>query len=171
MDTENRRRQLLELLRKASKPITGAELANHFNVSRQVIVQDIAILRASGEQIFSSLQGYLIPSQPQESWKRSVVACCHTRDQIEDELGMIVDLGGRILDVIVEHPLYGELKGNLMIASRRDLRLFMDSLEKTAANPLSVLTGGVHLHTIEAPDQRVLGEIISSLDRAGFLVK
>lgn len=171
MDAEKRRFELLNLLRRASAPLTGAELASHFKVSRQVIVQDIAILRASGEQIFASLQGYLIPSLLQESWKRAVVACQHTREQIEDELGIIVDLGGRILDVIVDHPVYGELRGNLMVASRRDLSLFIKSLDKTAARPLSALTGGVHLHTLETPDQKVMEEIMASLDAAGYLVK
>jgi transcriptional regulator of NAD metabolism len=171
METEKRRRELLKLLRKASRPLTGAELASHFNVSRQVIVQDIAILRASGEQIFASLQGYLVPSRPQESWVRAVAACRHTREQIEDELGIVVDLGGRVLDVIVEHPVYGELRGNLMVASRRDLSLFLESLDKTAANPLLALTGGIHLHTLEAPDQKVMEEITAALDKAGYLVK
>ncbi|RJX25594.1 MAG: transcription repressor NadR [Dethiobacter sp.] len=171
METEKRRNELLNLLRKASKPLTGAELARHFNISRQVIVQDIAILRASGEQIFASFQGYMIPSLPEEIWVRSVVACRHTREQIKDELGIVVDLGGRALDVIVEHPVYGELRGNLMVSSRRDLNLFLESLHKTAANPLLALTGGIHLHTLEAPDQKVMQEITASLDRAGYLVK
>lgn len=171
IETEKRRRELLELLRKAPAPLTGTELANYFNVSRQVIVQDIAILRAGGEEILASLQGYLVPSPQQECWERAVVACRHSREEIEDELGLIVDLGGRILDVIVEHPVYGELKGNLMIASRRDLRLFLESLNKTAASPLSALTGGIHLHTLEAPNQKVLAEIIAALERQGFLVK
>lgn len=171
METEKRRNELLSLLRKASEPITGSELAKSFNVSRQVIVQDIAILRASGVQIFASLQGYLVPSLPEEDWVRSVVACRHTRDEILDELGIVVDLGGRVLDVIVEHPVYGELRGNLMVASRRDLNLFLKSLNKTEANPLLALTGGIHLHTLEAHDQEVMHEIIVNLNKAGYLVK
>ncbi|MEW5920063.1 MAG: transcription repressor NadR [Bacillota bacterium] len=171
MEKEKRRRELLNILQGASRPLTGSELAGNFNVSRQVIVQDIAILRASGEEIFASLQGYLIPSQPQENRVRVVVACRHTREQIEDELGIIVDLGGRALDVIVEHPVYGELRGNLMVASRYDLKLFLESLDKTAANPLLALTGGIHLHTLEAPDQTVMEEITAALHKAGYLVK
>ena len=119
MGAEKRRGELLNLLRRSSVPLTGAELASHFDVSRQVIVQDVAILRASGEQIFASLQGYLIPPLLQENWKRTVIACQHTREEIVDELGIIVDLGGKILDVIVDHPVYGELRGNLMVANRR----------------------------------------------------
>ncbi|MDO9533758.1 MAG: transcription repressor NadR [Bacillota bacterium] len=171
METEKRRNELLGLLRKASEPITGTELARNFNVSRQVIVQDIALLRASGEQIFASPQGYLVPSMPDEAWVRSVVACRHTREEILNELGIVVDLGGRVLDVIVEHPVYGELRGNLMVGSRRDLNLFLESLNKSEANPLLALTGGIHLHTLEAHDQKVMQEIIVNLDKAGYLVK
>ena len=171
MGAKKRRNKLLNLLRRSSVPLTGAELARRFNVTRQVIVQDVAILRASGEQIFASLQGYLVSPLLQESWERAVVACQHTRVQIEDELGIIVDLGGRILDVIVDHPVYGELRGNLMVANRRDLNLFLESLDKTAANPLSALTGGVHLHTLEAPDRKTMERTVAALDRAGYLVK
>lgn len=171
METEKRRAELLKLLNKASKPLTGAELAGHFGVSRQVIVQDIAILRASGEQIFASLQGYLLTLQPQKAQVRSVVACRHTREQIEDELGIIVDHSGRIIDVIVDHPIYGELRGNLMISSRLDLNMFLKSLKKTEANPLLALTGGIHLHTLEAPEQKNIEAIRASLDKAGYLIK
>ncbi|MEW5921884.1 MAG: transcription repressor NadR [Bacillota bacterium] len=171
METEKRRREILNILHKASRPLTGTELAQNFNVSRQVIVQDIAILRASGEEILASLQGYLIPAKQQENRVRVVVACRHTREQIEDELGIVVDFGGRALDVIVEHPVYGELRGNLMIASRYDLKLFLESLDKTAANPLLALTGGIHLHTLEAPGQTVMEEITAALHKAGYLVK
>lgn len=171
MDAEKRRAGLLKLLRKSVKPLTGAELAGYFHVSRQVIVQDIAILRASGEQILASLQGYLLNLPSQEAQLRFVVACRHTREQIEDELGIIVDQGGRILDVIVEHPVYGELRGNLMISSRLDLSTFLKSLEKTEANPLLALTGGIHLHTLEVAGQESMQKIIASLDKAGYLIK
>ncbi|MBS4021239.1 MAG: transcription repressor NadR [Dethiobacter sp.] len=169
MEAQTRREELLKILYLAKAPVTGTDLANRFSVSRQVIVQDIAILRASGEQVLATPQGYVIPNL-QRGTVRAVVACCHNRDEIEKELGIVVDLGGKALDVIVEHPLYGDLRGNLMIASRRDLSLFLERIEKTEANPLSALTGGVHLHTIEACDQSVMDEIIESLQSAGFLV-
>jgi uncharacterized protein len=170
VETEERRANLLDLLKNRREPVTGNDLASRFSVSRQVIVQDIAILRASGEQVLATPQGYMIPKFPRETAVRAVVACCHTREQIGEELGIVVDLGGKALDVIVEHPLYGDLRGNLMIASRRDLKLFLERLEKTEANPLSALTGGVHLHTIEAPGQAVIHDIIAGLRNAGYLV-
>lgn len=168
MSVVMRRHKLLNRLKNTKVPITGAEFALEFRVSRQVVVQDIAILRAQGEQILATTQGYLIPL-PSESFQ-AVVACRHTMDEIASELGIMVDLGAKVLDVIVEHPLYGEMRGNLMIASRRDLTLFMERLEETAAYPLSSLTGGVHLHTLEIPDLSVLAEIRNELAKSGFIV-
>ncbi len=170
MDSESRRSAILALLKQITDPITGTELASRFGVSRQAIVQDIAIIRAAGNQVLATPQGYLIPSLPQGAAIRTVVACRHTRHQIEEEISIVVDLGGKVLDVIVEHAVYGELRGSLMIASRRDLYLFLGKLNETEANPLSALTGGVHLHTLEAPDSPVMKEIVKSLREAGFLV-
>ncbi len=170
MDSETRRIALLNLLKQWPDSVTGTELASKFGVSRQAIVQDIAILRAAGEQVLATPQGYLIPSLPQGASYRTVMTCRHTRHQIEEEIRIVVDLGGKVLDVIVEHPVYGELRGSLMIASRRDLSVFLRRLNGAEANPLSALTGGVHLHTIEAPDSSVMNEIAKGLDEAGFLV-
>ncbi len=162
---------ILNMLREESRPVTGMELSARFGVSRQVIVQDVAILRASGEQVLATPSGYLIPEVQQESWTRAVVACRHNKEQIEDELLIIVDGGARALDVIVEHPVYGELRCNLMIASRRDLFHFIDKLQETEALPLSALTDGIHLHTIEAPDRHILEDVVNKLERAGYLVR
>ncbi|MDW7651798.1 MAG: transcription repressor NadR [Bacillota bacterium] len=170
METEKRREVLITRLRDAAAPVTGTDLAQQFGVSRQVIVQDIAILRAAGEQVLATPQGYMIPRGLYRRSETAVVACRHTREQIEDEIGIVVDLGGKVLDVIVEHPVYGEMRGNLMIASRRDLTQFLGQLGQTEARPLSALTDGVHLHTIEAPDRRVIEEIIAALGQAGYLV-
>jgi uncharacterized protein len=170
VDSERRRQALLSLLHQRGEPVTGSELASRFQVSRQAIVQDIAILRASGSQILATPQGYLIPRASQGNCCYAVVTCTHDRHRIEEELSIVVDLGGKALDVIVEHPIYGELRGSLMIASRRDLGLFLDKLRETEANPLSFLTGGIHMHTLEAPDAAVMAEITAALRRAGFLV-
>lgn len=170
MDSEGRREAILSLLKHSEEPITGTELASRFGVSRQVIVQDIALLRASGTQVLATPRGYLIPSQSERDCCYAVVTCNHTRHQIEEELSIVVDLGGKALDVIVEHPIYGELRGSLMIASRRDLSIFLERLAETEANPLSFLTGGVHMHTLEAPSAPAMKEITDALRRAGFLV-
>lgn len=170
METEKRRSELLSLLHETGNRITGTDLAHKFGVSRQVIVQDIAILRAQGEHVLATPGGYLIPQGQRSDTVQAVLACIHTREQIAQELGIIVDLGARVLDVIVEHPVYGEMRGNLMIASRRDLAMFVERLSQTKANPLSALTGGVHLHTIEAPNRAAVEEITAALCQAGFLV-
>lgn len=171
MDTEERREALLSLLKGSDESLTGTELATYFNVSRQVIVQDIAILRASGVDVLATPQGYLLSSLTAVNEVKAVAACQHTFDQIEDEISIIVDHGGRVLDVMVEHPVYGELRGSLMITSRRELKMFINKLDQGKANPLLTLTGGVHLHTLSAPDQEVMNEIMKALDEAGLLVK
>ncbi|MCW3491445.1 transcription repressor NadR [Dethiobacter alkaliphilus] len=170
MEAEKRREELLRSLREAEKPVTGGDLAQRFGVSRQVIVQDIAILRAAGEQILATPQGYMIPLNQAAAAVQAVLACRHTPQEIEAEIGIVVDLGGKVLDVVVEHPVYGEMRGNLMISSRRDLNHFLERLAVTEARPLAELTDGVHLHTIEAPNNRVLEEIIAGLRAAHFLV-
>jgi transcriptional regulator of NAD metabolism len=171
VDTRERRETLLALLHEANNPLTGAELAGQFGVSRQVIVQDIAILRAGGADIFATPQGYLIVPCAAVNEVQAVVACRHTFAQIEEEIGIVVDRGGRVLDVIVEHPVYGELRGSLMIANRRELKLFIEKLEHGKASPLLTLTGGIHLHTLQAPGEEVMAEIITALDQAGILMK
>ncbi|NLP37433.1 MAG: transcription repressor NadR [Firmicutes bacterium] len=170
MEAVERRGKILQLLKKKNKPVTGAEIANRFGVSRQVIVQDIAILRAAGQEIIATPQGYMLPKTEKSEHVSMVIACCHNREQIVDELGIVVDLGGKVLDVIVEHPLYGEIRGNLMIASRRDINIFISQLADKQAQPLAILTDGVHLHTIEAPNSEVMKEITSALREAGILV-
>ncbi|NLM45678.1 MAG: transcription repressor NadR [Firmicutes bacterium] len=170
METTERREAILAMLTKAERPLTGTELAVRFGVSRQVIVQDIALLRAAGEQILATPQGYLLPQLQKSDNVQAVVACQHSREEIEHELSLVVDLGGKILDVVVEHPLYGEIKGNLMIASRRDVQNFVKQMDSSQAQPLAVLTAGIHLHTIEAPTASVLDEIVAALREAGFLV-
>ncbi len=170
MDSGERRSDIQRILEQGENPVTGTELASRFGVSRQVIVQDIAILRAAGQQVLATPQGYLMAPLSQEARYKTVVVCKHARHQIEEEIRIVVDLGGKVLDVIVEHPVYGELRGSLMIASRRDLSVFLDRLNLKEASPLSALTGGVHMHTLEAPDSSVMDEIIVRLRKAGFLV-
>jgi hypothetical protein len=170
MTSEQRRESILAAVRKSSKPLTGAYLARLYNVSRQIIVQDIAILRAAGYDIIATPQGYLIPRVGQSQRITRVIAVKHSRDQIEDELTTIVDLGGRILDVIIEHPVYGEFKGRLMTSSRSDVRAYLETMEKEEAKPLSALTEGVHLHTIEADSVSVLDQIEKALQEKGYLL-
>ena len=171
MKTEERRNALLEILKNADQPRIGSKLAERFDVSRQVIVQDIALLRARGEEILATSQGYLIPGNAGMKTISTTVACKHDNKQVSDELMTIVNHGGKVVDVIVEHPIYGDLKGMLMIQTPADVDNFMKNYNKNGASLLASLTDGVHLHTIEAINERVLERVKNALKTRGYLLE
>lgn len=171
VDGRRRRELLLEQLKSYAAPLTGASLARELKVSRQIIVGDIAILRAAGYDIYATPQGYLLPDKkPASAWIRATLACRHSRDKLEEELAVIIDNGGKVLDVVVEHAVYGEIKANLMLSSRRELAEFLAKITAGSDAPLSVITGGVHLHTIEVPSEEVLTVIQQELKNKGILM-
>jgi transcriptional regulator of NAD metabolism len=137
---DKRRRQIIVWMRTHGGPVRGGELAKRFRVSRQSLVQDVAILRASGEEILATPQGYRLPKRPDRS-HRTILACRHAPERTEEELNILVDHGVKILDVIVEHPVYGELRGSLMIESRADVQDFLGQVSSSRASLLSSLTG------------------------------
>ena len=145
-------------------------MARHFQVSRQCLVQDVAILRAAGEEILSAPQGYRLPGA-QTSAHRAILACRHAPERTEEELQILVDHGVRILDVVVEHPLYGELRGALMIESRADVQDFLAKWRGEKATLLSSLTHGVHLHTVEAHKPEMIARAKAQLQARGILLK
>jgi uncharacterized protein len=167
---EQRRRQIVEWMRTRRTPVQGSEIAAHFRVSRQCVVQDVAILRAAGNEILATPQGYRLPEEATHS-VRAVLACRHSPERTEEELQILVDHGVRVLDVIVEHPLYGELRGSLMIASRADLQDFLEKVHDTRAMLLLSLTGGVHLHTVEAARDELISRAKAKLRARGILLK
>jgi uncharacterized protein len=169
MKGEERRNKILSLLKSADGAIKGAELSSMFNVSRQVIVQDVALLRAEGNNIISTPQGYVIITNNINS-VRKVIAVRHSEENIEDELKTIISLGGRIVDVTIEHKVYGEMTGMLMIKSLFDLEEFLNKLSENNSKPLSDLTGGVHIHTIEADSQEIMKRILIALKEKGYLI-
>lgn len=172
MDANGRRKEIINILKKSEDPVKGTDLSEALQVSRQVIVQDIAILRARGESILATPQGYLMPKSYEKRKLTKTIACTHENNQqLEEELRTIVDLGGKIIDVIVEHPLYGEIKSQLQIGSRHDLSMFMENLKLTNAEPLSSLTGGVHLHTIEVDNEDTFRRIKKALSEKKYLIK
>jgi transcriptional regulator of NAD metabolism len=170
MSGEARRQQIQVILAENESPVTGGELARRFGVSRQVIVQDVALLRAQGHTIIATPQGYLLSRDNPRLLHRRTFAVSHGARELEQELNAIVDCGGRVIDVTVEHPLYGELRGLLMVASRREVEEFIVKLRTSGAAPLSLLTSGVHLHTVEALSPEVLDRIQERLETLGFLV-
>lgn len=168
MTTEERRAQLYALLTQAQQPLTGSALARKFGVSRQIIVGDIGILRAEGAAILATPRGYLLLRRERQG-VMATFACRHTAARMGEELDIIVDGGACVRDVVVAHPVYGELRADLMLESRRDVAAFLRQMEEMAAPPLSLLTDGVHLHTIEAPDDAAVTDIRAALARAGLL--
>ena len=168
-----RRRLIVEWMRDHKGPVHGSELADHFGISRQCLVQDVAILRASGKEILSTPQGYMLPRAPVGSAKahRAILACKHGPERTEEELHILVDHGVKVLDVLVEHPLYGELRGALMISSRADVADFLRRWQANKASLLSSLTDGVHLHTVEASKRERIELAKEQLQSRGILLR
>ena len=166
-----RRRSILEKLRSQEQSIPAGELARQFRVSRQCLVQDVAILRASGEEILATPRGYRLPGHEGRPAHRAVLACRHTPQETEEELQILVDHGVRVLDVIVEHQLYGELRGSLLLESRADVQEFVARWKGSKATLLSSLTQGVHLHTVEANRPEMIAKAKAQLQARGFLLK
>ncbi len=172
MDTKERRKAILEILNSLEKPVKGTEIAEKFGVSRQVIVQDVAVLRAKGEDILATPRGYLIPKAYESNKIIRTIVCKHDNDkEIEEELDIILSYGGKIIDVSVEHPLYGEIKSQLQISSRYDLNEFMVNLKKYKAEALSSLTDGIHIHKIEVDNEEMLIKIKEKLLEKKYLIK
>ncbi|KPU42986.1 putative transcription repressor NiaR [Oxobacter pfennigii] len=165
-----RRNKILELLNSGLGSLSGSYLSKILKVSRQVVVQDIAILRAEGKDIIATPQGYIIPDYFSKKSAKRIIACKHHGQDIGDELNLIIAMGGRILDVIVEHPVYGELKGMLMLSSIMDAEEFTRRMNESVSEPLLVLTKGVHLHTIEADSEEKLNMIEEKLREKGYLL-
>lgn len=170
MTTEERRAEVLRRLQEAGQPLTGTRLSRELGVSRQIIVGDVSILRAEGQQIFATPRGYIMPKQEIGDFRKATLVCQHTAEDMEAELNAIVDNGGTVLDVIVEHPVYGPIKSDLLLESRRDIKNFLTKMKKCQANPLLVVTGGIHIHTIHVPDEEALKAIHDELVALGILV-
>ena len=166
MTAQQRRDAIRDVLTQAAGPVSATALAGRFGVSRQLIVGDIALLRAGGAAIEATARGYVVQSR--EGLRRQV-ACRHQAADMERELQIMVDNGCTVLDVIVEHPVYGQLTGGLGLASRYDIQQFIRRAQ--AARPLSLLTEGVHLHTLSCPDQEAFLRVREELAGAGFLLE
>ena len=167
MEGEARREKLLEILSSSSEPISGSTLSKQLGVSRQVIVQDIALLRAINKNILSTARGYLLYYRETQKVNRCFPVW-HNTSQIREELYCIVNLGGKILDVIVSHPIYGTISADLLINSRKEVDEFVNKVEETV--PLKELTNDYHFHTVEADSVAQLDAIELALKNAGYLV-
>ncbi|MGC8758005.1 MAG: transcription repressor NadR [Caldisericaceae bacterium] len=167
MEKEDRLNKIISILEETS-PVSGGNLANKLGVTRQVIVQDVAVLRSRGYDIISTARGYILNAKKPKCTR--LIAVRHDREGIAKELSLIVENGGEVLDVIVEHPIYGELRGILNIKTIDDVKVFVSIMESSNAEPLLSLSHGVHLHTIGASSEDILNKIEEALIKAGFVI-
>lgn len=167
-----RRLKIIELLGARTTPISGTELARQLGVSRQVIVQDIALLRAENRNILSTNKGYLLfHPQTGDRLCKEVIYVRHTGEQILDEMLSIVDYGGHMLDVSIDHDLYGQICSDLVIDTQEDAREFVRKVAESTSKPLCLLTDDFHYHTIAAPSEKVLKLIKEELKEKGYLAE
>lgn len=169
MDGEQRRQKLLELLEQSDKPLSGSALASLLGVSRQIIVQDIALLRAGNRDILSTARGYTLYTPPSRRCNRCFIVN-HTDEQTEDELNTIVDMGGKVLDVFITHPIYGSITADLLLSSRQDVADFVGKTRAFHSRPLKELTYGIHYHTVEAASETILDSIEKVLAEKKYLL-
>lgn len=160
MKANDRRKEIANLLIAGQKPISGAELAERFGVSRQIIVQDISVLKAAGFDIIPTHYGYVVHKTP---YVERVFKVCHTSEQTEDELNLIVDRGGTVADVFVWHKVYGRVEAKLNIFSRLQVKQFIEGVRSGKSSELMNITGGYHYHTVRAESEDILDEIGKAL--------
>ena len=169
MEGDSRRDKIIAMLNQAPEPLSGAALAKQLKVSRQVIVQDIALLRAYDKNILSTNKGYILYQPETKAVYKRTVSVMHTDGQMQDELYAIVDCGAHVLDVVVEHEVYGQITVDLFLRSRTDVDKFIEKIAKSKAQPLKTLTNGAHFHTVEADSEDVLARVERQLDARGYL--
>lgn len=168
MNGAERREEIVNKIKKSDRPVPAKYLAESYEVSRQIIVQDIALLRAAGYDILSTNRGYIL-NAPTAATR--VLAVNHSNDQIEDELNLIVDLGGKVLDVRVNHKVYGVMEAPLKLTSRKKVREFMEEIQNGTSSPLLNITSGNHYHKVEAESEEILDEIEEAMENAGYLLE
>lgn len=167
MDGELRRQEILRQIQESDTPISGTKLAQMCSVSRQVIVQDMAVLRASGYDIVSTYRGYICR---EDRKAERIFFVSHADEEIEEELNLIVDFGGMIKDVFIRHEVYGELKAVLDIHSRREVQEFLNEIKTGRSGPLKNITSGRHYHTVLADSEEILDAIEKELKDKMFLL-
>ena len=166
MKADERRKGIANLLTTEQKAVSGAALSAEFGVSRQIIVQDITALRSSGYDIISTHNGYLVQKTP---LKERVFKVFHTTERTEEELNLIIDLGGTVVDVYVWHKVYGRMHAPLNIYSRAQVKQFIDGVRTGKSTELMHITGGYHYHTVRAESDQVLDSIAEALTQSGFI--
>lgn len=170
MDNKERRRRIAEILAGAKAPENATKLAERFGVTRQIIVSDVAILRAMGHPIVSEKRGYYL-EKPEPNGYIDTVVCKHSPERTAEEFYAVTDHGGRVLDVTVDHPIYGQISVNLNIGSRYEADCFVRQAKESNASLLCDLTGGVHIHTLAMPDAAAYARTVERLRELGILLE
>ena len=166
MKAAERRNAIVNLLLSSTEAIPGNKLAEEFGVSRQIIVQDITILKGTGCDILSTHNGYILQKSP---LKERVFKVYHTTLQTEDELSTIVNLGGTVVDVFVWHKVYGKLTAPLNIFSSLHIKQFLEGVRTGKSSELMNITGGYHYHTIRAESDEILDKIGVALQAKDYI--
>ena len=166
IEREEREKRIIEILESSETLVSGTYLAELFDVSRQVIVQDIAILKARNIDIISTNRGYRLLSKG----IKKIIKVKHDDSEIRKELNAIVDLGASIEDVFVIHKTYGEIRVKLDIKSRRDVDLLVENINSKLSKPLKNLTNNYHYHTIIVENENIFKEVKDKLKSLGILI-
>ncbi|MBQ7942552.1 MAG: transcription repressor NadR [Lachnospiraceae bacterium] len=169
MRGEERRKQILQMIEQSPNPIPGLALAKDMQVSRQVIVQDIALLRANGVNIISTNRGYIVQGKPSKVSR--VFKVIHSDEDVETELNLFVDFGAIVEDVFVYHKVYGIVRADMGIKSRMDIQNYLKDISSGKSSLLKNITSNYHYHTIIADNERILDLIQEKLQEKGFLAK
>ncbi len=170
MNSEQRREKIISMLQTSDKPISATHIAGEFSVTRQIIVADIALLRASGYSIRAEHKGYVLEKSDHTATLRRVVVN-HGKNEVQDELYAIVDNGGKVINVIVQHSVYGKIVAELNLSSRYDVDRFIKQINETDAKPLLLLTEGLHIHTIAVRDEDSFQSIVERLKELRILLE
>ena len=166
MKAQERRKTIINILLSEDRPIPGGELSEKCGVSRQIIVQDIAVLKGQGFDILSTHNGYLVQKSP---FKDRVFKVKHSTEQTEDELSTIVELGGTVVDVFVWHKVYGKMSAPLNVFSELQIKQFIEGIRAGKSTELMNITGGYHYHTVRAEKEETLDLIAEVLSKKGYI--
>ena len=167
MTGAERRKKIISMMRESSSPLSGGAIGNATGVSRQVVVQDIALLRTEGYSILATARGYIL-DEPEENVR--LIKVCHDEERTEEELLTIVDLGGCVVDVMVNHRVYGKMTAPLNISSRHHIAQFLEGVRTGKSSELMNITGGYHYHTVRAENDATLDKIYNELKKRNFIV-
>lgn len=171
MNGQERRNEIISKLKDTNLPVSASRLAEDFSVTRQIIVTDIALLRTAGYNIRAEHKGYVLDKASDIDGIRRLIVVKHDKEAVRDEFYAVVDNGGKVLDVIVVHPIYGTISVKLDIATRYDADMFVSRISETGAAPLSALTEGLHIHTVSAKDEGSFDRIINRLKELNVYIE